>query len=689
MSKFLDKTGLNSLWKRIKKALPFVDVSVSGDDNGWCKVAVITCSQTYMNRPFVFYLLCRGFPASSAEIMFASQNGTTPGVLYFIHRTTLLEANFGKSSNVGYTFEDVDGVRVYTLWKKKNERYGTISVHAECIDDFAKYVTYPKGISYTEPEGIVYADERYDHVKKMTAYSAKGSSTKIPQVTTNAAGQVTTIDEVDLGNAPTATKPVCTLLTGTDNLDLIMGSGKGDVLWYYWAAGSGKQPQNARSTASAVMEVVRTNDGNYCCQTVYESNQTHVWRRVNRNGTWDLWYRYAKSSTTLSGYGITNAYTKTEVDGLLDNKLDTDGDGSSLTETFTAASSRANIASGESNATIFGKIAKWLSDLKALAFKDAVSDSDISGTISDNHIASASTWNGKVDRVVVTDLADWDSLTETGIYEIESQAPGVEHSPESGRMTLIVINSDGYIVQFALGHSTFRREHPRNNSFGAWLSFPQLSASAIQLQLLYIDATGVINSSGIYTQDLHNVVYYPGAYVVGTLFSSVGHGTTYGFVGLYSDKSNDTPALQPSNPNTGDLAGDLNAIVYRNYGANVWSPTARGAKDFLIYIQSGGTKNFLFKDIIEHAPTARRFRLTFINYSTVLTPIRFCYDSNYNNGIEIFTNFGRAGTDTPVNYWLVDVPVNRSVAVDVSINYNSNSDVWVAALNITNDQRTM
>lgn len=71
------------------------------------------------------------------------------------------------------------------------------------------------------------------------------------------------------------------------------------------------------------------------------------------------------------------------------------GDGSSLTEAFTAASSRENIASGESNATIFGKIAKWLSDLKSLAFKDAVSDSDISGTISDNHIASASTWNGK------------------------------------------------------------------------------------------------------------------------------------------------------------------------------------------------------------------------------------------------------------------------------------------------------
>lgn len=57
------------------------------------------------------------------------------------------------------------------------------------------------------------------------------------------------------------------------------------------------------------------------------------------------------------------------------------GDGSSLTETFTAASSRANIASGESNATIFGKIARWFSDLKALAFKDKVGTGDVeSGT---------------------------------------------------------------------------------------------------------------------------------------------------------------------------------------------------------------------------------------------------------------------------------------------------------------------
>lgn len=83
----------------------------------------------------------------------------------------------------------------------------------------------------------------------------------------------------------------------------------------------------------------------------------------------------------------------------LDNKLDKTGDGKDVTATFTEASERANIGTGEKLSVIFGKIKKWHSDLKALAFKDAVSDSDISGTISDNHIASAFMWNGKADKV--------------------------------------------------------------------------------------------------------------------------------------------------------------------------------------------------------------------------------------------------------------------------------------------------
>lgn len=82
--------------------------------------------------------------------------------------------------------------------------------------------------------------------------------------------------------------------------------------------------------------------------------------------------------------------------------LQPNGNGSNVTSTFTAASSRTNISSGEKLSTIFGKIAKWFSDLKALAFKDKVSDSDISGTIADSHIASASTWNAKQNALPTT-----------------------------------------------------------------------------------------------------------------------------------------------------------------------------------------------------------------------------------------------------------------------------------------------
>ena len=88
-------------------------------------------------------------------------------------------------------------------------------------------------------------------------------------------------------------------------------------------------------------------------------------------------------------------------DGTIDTKnyLETTGNGSDVTATFSAAAERTNITTGEKLSVLFGKIAKWFSDLKALAFKDKVADADIDGTISDTHIASASTWNNKATKV--------------------------------------------------------------------------------------------------------------------------------------------------------------------------------------------------------------------------------------------------------------------------------------------------
>lgn len=80
----------------------------------------------------------------------------------------------------------------------------------------------------------------------------------------------------------------------------------------------------------------------------------------------------------------------------LNKKLDKTGDASNTTATFTKNSGdTSSVTSGSKLSTMFTAISNFFASLKALAFKDKVSDSDISGTVSDSHIASASTWNGK------------------------------------------------------------------------------------------------------------------------------------------------------------------------------------------------------------------------------------------------------------------------------------------------------
>lgn len=139
---------------------------------------------------------------------------------------------------------------------------------------------------------------------------------------------------------------------------------------------------------------------------------------VNSQGAKNLWINGSASSSSnmTIAIGVYWCYYDGTQFQLWTDKslwaLKHRGDGSTLTETFTAASSRANIATGESHATLFGKIAKWFGDLKALAFKDKVSDSDISGTISDSHITSAGTWNGKADKSTTVSTVAWDSTNK-------------------------------------------------------------------------------------------------------------------------------------------------------------------------------------------------------------------------------------------------------------------------------------
>lgn len=59
--------------------------------------------------------------------------------------------------------------------------------------------------------------------------------------------------------------------------------------------------------------------------------------------------------------------------------VSTGGDTAENTTAFTAASARENLKSGESHATLFGKIAKWFADLKEVAFTGKIPWSDVTG----------------------------------------------------------------------------------------------------------------------------------------------------------------------------------------------------------------------------------------------------------------------------------------------------------------------
>ena len=79
--------------------------------------------------------------------------------------------------------------------------------------------------------------------------------------------------------------------------------------------------------------------------------------------------------------GSTNPVQSGGVYSALNNKLDKTGNGSNVTAAFTAATTRANIATGEKLSVLFGKIAKWFSDLGSLAFKNTVAKSDLASDV--------------------------------------------------------------------------------------------------------------------------------------------------------------------------------------------------------------------------------------------------------------------------------------------------------------------
>ena len=89
-------------------------------------------------------------------------------------------------------------------------------------------------------------------------------------------------------------------------------------------------------------------------------------------------------------------YNADKIDEHLTEKLDKTGDASNVTNIFVQAENRVNLSSGEKQSISFGKIMKWFSDLKDIAFSGKASDltQDSSNRLVTD--TEKSSWNGKV-----------------------------------------------------------------------------------------------------------------------------------------------------------------------------------------------------------------------------------------------------------------------------------------------------
>ena len=112
---------------------------------------------------------------------------------------------------------------------------------------------------------------------------------------------------------------------------------------------------------------------------------------------------------------------------------------------FTEAQTVKNINANETLPTILGKIKKWFTDkisqLGNLAFLNQVRNAQISGTINDNHISSANTWNAKADK-----------------------------APSSGNGNLAVIDTSGNYVSSGITAYSQTQYNNQTERLAAWLS---------------------------------------------------------------------------------------------------------------------------------------------------------------------------------------------------------------------------
>ena len=107
----------------------------------------------------------------------------------------------------------------------------------------------------------------------------------------------------------------------------------------------------------------------------------------------------------------------------VDNKLSSNGAISDTTVAFTEASVRENIVSNEKSSTLFGKVQKWFSDLKKVAFTGSYND------LIDTPSNATTTINGLMSS---SDKIKLNGISSNANNYIHPTTSGNKHIPSGG-----------------------------------------------------------------------------------------------------------------------------------------------------------------------------------------------------------------------------------------------------------------
>ena len=198
-----------------------------------------------------------------------------------------------------------------------------------------------------------------DDISNGTTY-AKTTAAQVAQIGTNEAD----IDTIE-GKIPSAASPTNQLADKAFVTDSVT---QGTAIF-----------RGSFATKAALLAVAwQTSDPNasyyvsnndYAVVLADETQNNECWRYIYVTGTgWTAQYRINESPMTQAQLDALNSGATAAIISSVADKLDKTGDGKDVTATFSAASTRANISTGEKLSVMFGKIAKWFTDLGTAAF---------------------------------------------------------------------------------------------------------------------------------------------------------------------------------------------------------------------------------------------------------------------------------------------------------------------------------